>query len=198
MVQIKVKRSTTGDVHSLSEHCFGADAVQLPLCRGLDRLSESVGRLCDEIDRLVDSNHRFQDEAQEEAANRLFADLRSSGVVTEDGVRLTYGSHENIEGSLYIEHGDRTIRFRWLGTGAGQHLYVNGDGNFFECRGYDIPTIRHLSDSSNRALDPFSETPWQINEAVELLEAARRGFIAERLHRTDVVLDEIARAGGSE
>jgi hypothetical protein len=97
----------------------------------------------------------------------------TEGGVTHDGVSVSYGNHENMEGSFYISDGDDEMRHRR----AGDHgMYFNGKETYVHGKGADINFWRAEGDKQEIS----GKMGLLLKKAMEALEH-RRASVREDL-----------------
>jgi hypothetical protein len=136
------------------------DRAALRLETELSRLRIVNGEMCSLIDTIASPDRRLEreeiSEAEANAAKEFFTELVESGI-GEDGIKVTFGNRENIEGSMYIEQGGDRLRYRWMGGACGQDIYLNGHDTYIGCSKDEKADVMRMDGSAVRGISQESD-----------------------------------------
>ena len=184
---VDLSQSSNANKQTVGIHCLESiaylkkrKAAQL-LAIELERLRVINGRMCRVIDCFLAQSAEELGAKATAIRNAFIEELCMHGKES-NGEFLKISHKENVEGSLYINFGCEIIRYRWDGTEGDQHIYLNGERNFFRARSNSYATIERFSGKPMHFV--FNECP----ESKPLSKRISGSFFDIEHHRYELEL----------
>ena len=117
-----------------SNHLDGivaTDNTATVLRDALEQLRATNGRLCNLIDDYFEASKTSLGPEQWHKKNNLYKKLTESEI-EHDGTVICRRVFDNIEGSIYIEKGGTTVRFRWQGVSGQSAYFIENEKEKFQ------------------------------------------------------------------